>query len=126
MTASERRLWTELRKLDVHFRRQAPIGRYIADFACHAARLVIEVDGGRHVLPEEQLRDAQRDAWLKTIGYRVIRVRDTRAFEEPEKVVAEIAASNSLPPRRGKGRDGGVGATIENVARAALTLDPSE
>ncbi len=45
MTGPEKRLWKALRKTGLHIRRQAPIGRYIADFACHEARVVIEVDG---------------------------------------------------------------------------------
>ncbi|MGC1303427.1 MAG: hypothetical protein WA840_13735, partial [Caulobacteraceae bacterium] len=65
-------------------------------------------------------------AWLKSVGYRVIRVRDKRAFEEPEMVAAEIAASVSLPPRRGKGRDGGAVATAEIAAQAALASTSSE
>jgi very-short-patch-repair endonuclease len=50
-TDAERVLWQYLRHLSIdgsHFRRQATIGRYLADFACHRARLVIEIDGGRH------------------------------------------------------------------------------
>jgi very-short-patch-repair endonuclease len=92
MTASERRLWKELRKLELHIRRQAPIGRYIADFAQHEARMVIEVDGARHDLDEAQLHDAERDAWLVAQGYRVIRVRDSEALEMAEEVAARIGA----------------------------------
>ena len=112
MTASERRLWEALRKLGLHFRRQVPIGRYIADFASHAAKLIVEVDGARHDLPEAQLHDLERDAWLTSVGYRVIRVADSRAYEYPQAVAEEIA---SLPPRRGKGRDGGVRTTSERM-----------
>jgi very-short-patch-repair endonuclease len=52
MTEVERRLWRELRALDfpIRFRRQHPIGRYVVDFACPAAKLVIELDGGQHAL----------------------------------------------------------------------------
>ncbi len=121
LTASERRLWAELRKLDLRFRRQVPIGRYIADFASHSAKLVVEVDGGRHDLPDAQLHDLERDAWLSSVGYRVIRVPDRRAYEHPETVAEEIA---SLPPRRGKGRDGGARAAIDGRARAARHPTP--
>jgi very-short-patch-repair endonuclease len=54
MTVSEKRLWEALRALNLHIRRQAPIGRYVADFAHHGAKIIIEVDGGRHDLPEAQ------------------------------------------------------------------------
>jgi very-short-patch-repair endonuclease len=93
MTASEKKLWAELRKLDLRIRRQAPIGRYIADFAQHSAKLIIEVDGARHGLEDAQLRDYLRDEWLKSQGYRVLRVRDIEAFEEPEAVAARVAAA---------------------------------
>ncbi|PXA83791.1 hypothetical protein DMC25_17605 [Caulobacter sp. D4A] len=91
MTASGRNLWKALRALDIHIRRQAPIGRYVADFVHHPSRLVIEVDGGRHDLPEEQLHDAERDAWLAGQGYRVLRVRDGDAFGKPEEVAEQVA-----------------------------------
>lgn len=92
MTLSERKLWREQRKLDLHIRRQAPIGRYIADFAHHEARLVIEVDGPRHSLDEAQLYDVDRDAWLESQGYRVVRVLDGQALTEPESVAVMIDA----------------------------------
>ena len=91
MTASERSLWKALRALDLHIRRQAPIGRYVADFVHHGSRLVIEVDSGWHDLPEQQLHDAERDAWLSDQGYRVLRVRDTEAFGRPDEVAERVA-----------------------------------
>ncbi|KSB88775.1 hypothetical protein AS593_22010 [Caulobacter vibrioides] len=92
MTASERNLWKALRALDLHIRRQAPIGRYVADFVHHGSRLVIEVDGGWHDLPEQQLHDVERDGWLVSQGYRVMRVRDAEAFGSPEEVAERVAA----------------------------------
>jgi very-short-patch-repair endonuclease len=53
------------------FRRQEPIGKYIADFACHEKRIVIEVDGGQHSTNKE--RDRERDNWFKEQGYKVLR-----------------------------------------------------
>ena len=110
MTASERALWEALRPLNLHIRRQAPMGRYVVDFVHHGAKLVIEVDGGRHDLPEAQLHDAERDAWLNAQGYRVLRLRDRDAFGDPyaaaERVAAEIQRATpipTLPPSRGKG-----------------------
>ena len=75
-TDAERALWLRLRELRQqghHFRRQAPIGPYIADFVCHSARLVIEVDGGQHGLDDEAAADARRTLWLEGEGYRVLR-----------------------------------------------------
>jgi len=92
MTASERKLWAVLRKMDLGIRRQAPIGRYIADFVHHGAALVIEVDGARHDLPEAQPYDAQRDAWLTSQGYRVLRIRDVDAFGRTHYVAEQVAA----------------------------------
>ena len=78
-TYNEKRLWKLLRKLDLadtHFRRQVPFGSYVADFACHRSRLIVELDGGIHALPEVAARDAARDEWLKARGYTVLRITD--------------------------------------------------
>ena len=75
-TDGEKRLWQQLRKFEIdgsHFRRQVPIGPYIADFACMAARLVIEVDGSQYAEDGKQKYDEIRTRWLKTEGYRVLR-----------------------------------------------------
>ena len=72
MTDAERRLWSLLRnrRLDGHkFRRQHPIGSFIADFACVERMLIVEADGGQH----SDESDAGRTAWLEREGYRVIR-----------------------------------------------------
>ncbi|WP_366519346.1 DUF559 domain-containing protein [uncultured Caulobacter sp.] len=98
MTASERALWEALRALKLHIRRQAPIGRYIADFIHHGARLVIEVDSGWHDDAEAQLQDAERDEWLAGQGYRVMRVRDGEAFGNPYLVAERVAAEIQRHP----------------------------
>lgn len=75
-TQAERKLWRELRELNrhgFHFRQQAPVGPFIADFADHTARIVIEVDGGQHGEPKAQKTDAVRTRWLQANGYRVLR-----------------------------------------------------
>jgi very-short-patch-repair endonuclease len=73
MTDAERRLWSSLRhtQLGARFRRQAPIGPYIADSACFEPRLVIEIDGGQHA--EQRGYDSRRDDWLKSQGFTVLR-----------------------------------------------------
>lgn len=76
MTRAEIVLWTRLRRgqLGARFRRQLPIGPYIADFACPAARLIVEVDGETHSTDEERAHDARRTAHLAGTGWRVLRV----------------------------------------------------
>ena len=75
MTEAERRLWQRLRQLagKAHFRRQATIGPYFADFACHTSRLAIELDGGQHGLDSHVARDRLRQAYLEAQGYRALR-----------------------------------------------------
>jgi very-short-patch-repair endonuclease len=108
MTFCERQLWKALRALDLNIRRQAPMGRYALDFVCHAAKLVIEVDGYYHSLPERKIADAARDAWLNRQGYRVLRVSDRDVYNDLARIVDRILAelsppSPTLPPSRGKG-----------------------
>jgi very-short-patch-repair endonuclease len=78
MTPAEKKLWSLLRnnKLAAKFRRQVPYGRYILDFYCVKARLVIEVDGDQHYTPEGKRRDAVRDATLRSDGLEVLRLRN--------------------------------------------------
>ena len=99
-TSAEAKLWKHLRRLEVRFRRQAPIGPYVVDFACQPARLVIEVDGGIHDLTDVALRDLKRDEGLASEGYRVIRIPNRRIETDLEAVVAEIskAAGVFVPP----------------------------
>jgi very-short-patch-repair endonuclease len=110
MTVGEKKLWEALRRLKLNIRRQAPIGRYIADFVHLGSRLVIEVDGMRHELADAQLHDLERDAWLKGEGFRVLRVRDADAFGRPHDVAEQIRQTITLSPRGGEGRVRGVAA----------------
>jgi very-short-patch-repair endonuclease len=86
MTMGECALWTELRKLPLrgtHFRRQAPFGPFIADFLCHGARLVVEVDGGVHDAEFSASHDNERDAWILERGYRVLRFKNAEVLRDP-------------------------------------------
>ncbi|NEX93646.1 endonuclease domain-containing protein [Caulobacter sp. 17J65-9] len=79
-TSTEARLWALLRRGQLgglKFRRQVPIGDYIADFACFTPKLVVEADGGAHRNPEY---DARRDAWFESEGFRVLRFRNDEAL----------------------------------------------
>ena len=73
MTEAEGKLWSALRGRrfeNFKFRRQVPIGKYIADFVCQDCKLIIELDGQQHDGSEH---DQVRDAYLKSVGYRVLR-----------------------------------------------------
>ena len=96
-TYTEAKLWKRLRTFAVRFRRQAPIGAYVVDFACHRARLVVEVDGGVHNLPEVAVRDMVRDEWLTSQGYRVLRFTTREVEDDIEGVLATIRTASPLP-----------------------------
>ena len=75
-TDAERRMWRLLRPFrddGVPFRRQAPIGPYVADFAWLGGHVVIEVDGGQHNEPRGEVKDSARSAWLRSQGFEVLR-----------------------------------------------------
>ena len=83
MTDSERALWGELRRKQVHsvqFYRQKPIGNYIVDFYAPKAKMVVEVDGSQHMESEQAARDLQRDAFLASQGLRVLRFDDLQVL----------------------------------------------
>ena len=74
------------------------MGPYVVDFACHRANLVVEVDGGIHQLTDVAIRDLERDAWLKTQGYVVLRFSTRQVEDDIDGVVSAIrnAVSNHL------------------------------
>jgi very-short-patch-repair endonuclease len=78
-------------------RRQAPIGPYFADFACHAKRLVIELDGGQHGEESNAARDNGRDAYMKANGYRVLRFWNNDVMQNLNGVLETIAGTLSAP-----------------------------
>lgn len=90
-TDAERLLWQHLHRKQLEcfrFRRQVPIGAYIADFACMEAKLVIELDGSQH--QTQITRDARRDARIGIRGYRVLRFWNNQVFEETPAVLETI------------------------------------
>jgi len=94
MTREERILWQQLRTNRLqgfHFRRQQVIAGFIADFYCHAAGLVVEMDGGIHQQQAEY--DAERDRVLATLGLRILRVRNIEILENLAGVLERIAAA---------------------------------
>jgi very-short-patch-repair endonuclease len=95
-TDPEARLWRHLRRsalLGSHFRRQVPIGPYVADFACMAVRLIIEVDGSQHGDAVVKAHDDARTQWLEREGYRVIRFWNNDLIENIEGVLETIHAA---------------------------------
>jgi very-short-patch-repair endonuclease len=90
---AERALWHHLRdrRLDGYkFRRQQPIARYFADFACLESKLVVELDGGQHFEPEAIEADARRTAELSRLGFTVLRFDDRQMLSECEAVLRVI------------------------------------
>ena len=100
MTDAERLLWQALRskQLNGHrFRRQHPIGQYIADFACIEQKIIVELDGGQH---QEQLAyDERRTDFLRLHGWQVLRFWNNDVMNNLDGVLSTIAASlTGAPP----------------------------
>ena len=92
-TRAEKRAWVLLRDRRMHglkFRRQVPIGNYIADFYCDELRLILELDGGVHDDPDQALIDEIRNIHLHELGYRVLRVPNGMVIKAPDQFAAEI------------------------------------
>jgi very-short-patch-repair endonuclease len=107
MTDAERKLWFALRDrrlAGTKFRRQVPIGPFVADFACYEAKLVIEVDGGQH---SESAKDARRDRWLTENGFRVLRFWNNDVLKNIDgvlqRVVEAVNAATPHPARASRG-----------------------
>jgi very-short-patch-repair endonuclease len=111
-TEAEKKLWQHLRQPPFkqhHFRRQATIGPYFADFASHQLRVIIEVDGGQH---SASASDEVRARYLQAIGYRVLRFWNNDVLENISGVLATIDAAvnadrpptpDPSPPQAGGG-----------------------
>ncbi|HUH48805.1 MAG TPA: DUF559 domain-containing protein, partial [Mycoplana sp.] len=98
LTDAVRRLWTALRKelpemRGTHFRRQVPIGGYVADFVCMGRRLIVEIDGEIHAHPEQKRRDAERDAYLRAQDFCVVRFKNRDVMLDIKAVLRTIAAA---------------------------------
>jgi very-short-patch-repair endonuclease len=111
-TDAERILWSELRDhrlLGTGFRRQVPIGNYIADFVCHSALLVIELDGGQHFSNRGEQADARRTRAIEAKGFQVLRFTNHDVIKNRTGVLETIAAAVvaraptlTLPRKRGR------------------------
>ncbi|MFK7822153.1 MAG: endonuclease domain-containing protein, partial [Planctomycetaceae bacterium] len=123
-TKSEGLLWSILRSKQVSglkFRRQHPIGRYIADFACLSRKLVIEIDGPTHDITIDA--DLRRENFLRARGWDVIRFEDDDVREDPEAVARAIA--NHLGMVYEFRRRSKAGSGLENV-RASNQIETTQ
>ena len=110
MTEVEKTLWKHLRLRQFEgykFRRQQPIGNYIADFVCFEKRLIIEVDGGQHA--ERVEYDSSRKEWLEGQGFRILRFWNNQVLKEiegvKEVVMSELRCQSphlNPPPQGGR------------------------
>ena len=105
MTPAEILLWRHIKahRIDgLGFRRQVAIGPYVADFVCHGARLIIELDGESHEFFSQVSHDNRRDAWFASQGYIVLRYVNEDVFSNLAGVVEAIRAAaagrSDLPP----------------------------
>jgi len=93
MTSSEQKLWNHLKGkqiLGLRFRPQHPIDTYIADFYCHPIKLVIEVDGGYHILFDQKEYDIEREAVLIELGIKVVRYTNDEVEKDIDFVINQI------------------------------------
>jgi very-short-patch-repair endonuclease len=105
-TDAERALWASLRLMKArgyHFRRQARVGRYIADFACKGAKVIVELDGAQHGLAKNIAYDEARTVFLNARGYRVLRFANQEVFDDRDGVIEAIL--RELVPTRPASQD---------------------
>ena len=98
-TEAEQRLWSRLRRKQIEsrrFRRQVPLGPYVADFVCFDERLIIEVDGGQHA--DRVARDSERTVWLEAQGYRVLRFWNNDVLSNTDGVIEAIRVALCIDP----------------------------
>jgi very-short-patch-repair endonuclease len=92
MTPEERKLWYEfLNSYPVRFRRQKTFGRYIADFYCAGAKIIVELDGAHHFSEDGQTYDRERDAYFASMSILVLRYPNEQIRNHFEKVCADIS-----------------------------------
>jgi very-short-patch-repair endonuclease len=102
-TEPERLLWSRLRRRQLggfKFRRQHPIGRYVCDFVCREASMIIELDGSQHLV--DALYDANRDAFLRSAGFRVLRFWNGDVLSQTDSVVETIYEALYRPGMEGR------------------------
>lgn len=105
MTPAETFLWSQLNVTfsDIKFRKQHPLGSYVADFYCHKHKLVIELDGRIHSLPDVIKNDIDKQTFLEGQGLRVLRFSNNEVFNNLNKVLEQINMQIKGTPFRGRG-----------------------
>ena len=102
MSLPEVLLWKALKERpgDLKFRKQHPFGRFVADFYCDLAKLVVEVDGIAHDMGAQPAFDAERDAWFQSQGLTVFRIPAREVLSDINAPIAAIlaAADAAVPP----------------------------
>ncbi|MGV3483705.1 MAG: endonuclease domain-containing protein [Planctomycetaceae bacterium] len=125
-TVSEGLLWSVLRArqvCDLKFRREHPIGGFIADFACEAMKLVVEIDGGYHDLTGKQ--DVVRENTLRELGWDVLRFSDKEVEGDIEAVARAIATHLGLKYSFRRRAGGGSGTRARSSRTSEHLLGPS-
>jgi len=98
LTPSEKELWKLLRAIEGNtFRRQVAIGDYVFDFGCYKARLLIEIDGSIHRLPEVKENDSAKTIFAIAEGFRVLRFANHDVWDRPAWVVEQVRARLDAP-----------------------------
>ncbi|HEX5280572.1 MAG TPA: DUF559 domain-containing protein [Micropepsaceae bacterium] len=127
MTEAEHTLWSYLRRKQIgglRFRRQQPIGPYIVDFYCPAAKLVIELDGGQHNEESRRLYDESRTRWLESEGFCVLRIANCELSSKRDVALEwiwhQVEASGCVLPQRD------VAGPLPEIAEAISTLPQGE
>lgn len=113
MTEAELKLWEILKKNQIRglrFRSQHPMDRFIADFYCHPLKLVIEVDGGIHLSPDQKQYDIGRTEELNQYGIKVIRFSNEQVLNHLDEVKTEILKQVILREEELKSPPGDLGA----------------
>jgi very-short-patch-repair endonuclease len=90
LSLPEKLLWVRIRRGELHFRRQHPIGEYVLDFYCPAAKLAIEVDGAAHDFGDRPQRDDRRTEWLKAQGIDVLRIPARDVLRHPDEIADAV------------------------------------
>ena len=95
MTVTEKIVWDRVckKQLGVRIRRQHPVWKFIADFHCHEVKLVIEIDGGIHLLPENKEYDIGRDIILKEFQIEILRFTNDEVIKETGLVIEKIKST---------------------------------
>jgi very-short-patch-repair endonuclease len=101
LSLPEKLLWVRLRGAELRFRRQYPIGRYVLDFYCAAAKVAVEIDGAAHDFGDRPQRDDERMDWLSSEGIEILRIPAKDVLSDPDAVadaLLRLCAQKANPP----------------------------